>query len=546
MFAGLAGIIAVIYILLFSMIILLVLRTDIKPKQAAARSRTQRQPAKAKTGSRRSWGIALILLALVIEGLFIWWLSWLIRNLGISSFSGAWSIIYIVAQVLYVLVFLVMFYFLTLKVNWVDASKAAKLPASQMPQIIMLYPVLHEDEATMHTAMVALGQMDYPTDKYRVIAIPNSNDLDTIDTLERLQNEFQFLEIYEVPPISNPGWDVVWQAWESNPKAYWWHQGNTKGIPDLPPKKTRQLVWAFYTLVDQIGTDWVLDYIDADSITPSNHFKLAAVGLQSYDVLQSTNVVGNLLDTPATGLHAFDHMVWDGNVYPHMSANGKHPYYVLGKGLFYKAEDLLELGGFNPWITIEDPEVGMRYWVNGKRLGIIAEPLIEEVPQTFFMGGLTQRNRWMCGFFQSLTGPLKKMGMSFRQRMLARLNLVPVLSHLVNIIGLPTGFIALSLLVRQISEVPLAVIVLSVVNAVFFAIVMGIIYVRTWKRTKLVIDSGLRRFVYLLWVNPFTYFIYSLLWCIPIFIGFGMFLTGRGKVWKRTEKVDADRAFVED
>jgi cellulose synthase/poly-beta-1,6-N-acetylglucosamine synthase-like glycosyltransferase len=261
-------------------------------------------------------------------------------------------------------------------------------------------------------------------------------------------------------------------------------------------------------------------------------------------VLQSTNVVGNLLDTPATGLHAFDHMVWDGNVYPHMSANGKHPYYVLGKGLFYKARDLLELGCFNPWITIEDPEIGMRYWVNGKRLGIIAESLIEEVPQTFIPGGINQRNRWMCGFYQSLASPLKKMGMSVRQRFLARMNLVPVLSHLVNIVGLPTGFIALSLFVRHISRVPIAVTVLSLVNVVFFAIVMGIIYSRTWQRTKLVIDSGFRRFIYVLWVNPFTYFVYTLLWCLPIIIGFGMFVGNRGKVWKRTEKVDADRAFV--
>jgi cellulose synthase/poly-beta-1,6-N-acetylglucosamine synthase-like glycosyltransferase len=546
MFTGMIGVVAILYLWLFTLLILLTLRTNIKPKSSKARGRRQAEPTKAKIGSRRSWGIGLVALALIIEGLFIWWLSIAIKGLSIRSFSGTWSIIYIVAQVLYFLIFLVMFYFFTRKVNWVDSSKVSKLPAAQMPQIIMLYPVLREDENTMHTAMVALNEMDYPKNKYRVIAIPNSNDLATIETLERLQVEFPFLEIYEVPPNNNPEWNVVWRAWERNPKAYWWHQGKTKNVQELPPKKTRQLVWAFYTLVDQIGTDWVLDYIDADSITPSNHFKLAAVGLQSYDVLQSTNVVGNLLDTPATGLHAFDHMVWDGNVYPHMSANGKHPFYVLGKGLFYKARDLLELGCFNPWITIEDPEIGMRYWVNGKRLGIIAEPLIEEVPQTFIPGGINQRNRWMCGFYQSLASPLKKMGMSVRQRFLARMNLVPVLSHLVNIVGLPTGFIALSLFVRHISRVPIAVTVLSLVNVVFFAIVMGIIYSRTWQRTKLVIDSGFRRFIYVLWVNPFTYFVYTLLWCLPIIIGFGMFVGNRGKVWKRTEKVDADRAFVHE
>ena len=63
-----------------------------------------------------------------------------------------------------------------------------------------------------------------------------------------------------------------------------------------------------------------------------------------------------------------------------MSAHGSHPFWVLGKGLFFRVRDLITLGGFHPWITIEDPEVGMRLWNNGARLGIIASPLIEEVP----------------------------------------------------------------------------------------------------------------------------------------------------------------------
>ena len=84
---------------------------------------------------------------------------------------------------------------------------------------------------------------------------------------------------------------------------------------------------------------------------------------------------------------------------------------MLGKGLFFKASDLVALGGFHPWLTIEDPEVGMRFWINGKRLGIIENPLIEEVPTTF-VHGITQRKRWVAGFFQSLASPLREMGMT--------------------------------------------------------------------------------------------------------------------------------------
>ena len=76
-------------------------------------------------------------------------------------------------------------------------------------------------------------------------------------------------------------------------------------------------------------------------------------------------------------------MAWDGWMYPHLSAHGRQPYWVLGKGLFYRVSDLIPLGGFHPWITIEDPEIGLRYWMNGKRLGILQSPLIEEVPETW-------------------------------------------------------------------------------------------------------------------------------------------------------------------
>jgi len=449
----------------------------------------------------------------------------------------------IISQVLYFVCFMVMFYFLTRKVNWVDSSRLSGIIPRDMPRIVLLYPVLHENEETMHSTMVSLEKMDYPINKYRIIAVPNSDDADTIAALRHLQLEFPFLEILEVPGTDDPSWDVIWQAWENNPRAYWWHQGKTKRDRNLPPKKTRQLTYAFYTLVAQDGADWVLDYIDADSITPANHFKLVAAGLQDYDVLQSTNVVGNLLDTPATSLHAHDHMIWDGLVYPHMSANGKHPFYVLGKGTFFKASDLVDLGGFNPWITIEDPEVGMRFWVNGKRLGIIAEPLIEEVPQTF-KGGIIQRNRWMCGFFQSLSKPLKQMGMRFWQRQLARVNLMPTLSLLINIIGLPTGAYAIYRFVAGIGPFSWWLVVLSLTNIALYLALMGIIYTSTWKRTKLVLSSVSSRIWYMLRINPLFLFLYWLLWAIPIITGFGMFLAGKGRVWKRTDKVDADRRFV--
>ena len=62
----------------------------------------------------------------------------------------------------------------------------------------------------------------------------------------------------------------------------------------------------------------------------------------------------------------------------------------------------------------------MRLWVNS----VIANPLIEEVPLTLHRG-LTQRKRWICGFYQSLGSCLRLMGMHRRDRIRAWTNFLP-------------------------------------------------------------------------------------------------------------------------
>ncbi len=455
------------------------------------------------------------------------------------------STLYVFSQILFALGFLTMLYFFTRSVNWVDTSRAYNVSPSTYPKIILFYPVLREAEDTMRTTMLGLSKMDYPKDKFRIIAIPNWNDTPTIASIKQLMSEFSFLELIVTPPTTDPNWGAVWRSWEKNPKAYWWHQGKYAHVKDLPPKKTRQMLYAFYKIVEKEGDDWVLDYIDADSVPPTDHFLSAAAGLQTYDVLQSTNVAGNLLDTWSASFHSMDHMCWDGLIYPHLSANGKHPFWVLGKGLFFRAHDLVEVGSFHPWITIEDPEIGMRLWTNGKRIGIIANPLIEEVPVTFSRG-ITQRKRWTCGFYQSLSSPLTSMGMSFQQRQLARMNLIPCLSLTTLGIGLPTSLWAFITWLQGTNSFSLAVNILSVLNIIAYLILMSIIYRSTWKRTALVLNRTQDRLHYILRVNPVFMWVYWMIWIIPIVKGINMFIFDLGKIWERTLKEDRNKHLVRE
>lgn len=452
--------------------------------------------------------------------------------------------LYTLVQVFYLLTFLVMLYFFTRNVNWVDTSKVREVSLKDYPYIILLYPVLKEPYAAMETAMTGLAKLQYSKGKYIVLAIPNANDELTVAYLRQLEEKFDFLQILEVPPTTDETWDMVWEAWESNPKVYWWHQGRYAKDKDLPPKKTRQLIYAFYALASTYeNEDFLIDYIDADSVPPPDHFLAAVSGMQyhRFDVLQATNIAGNMLQTWAATFHALDHLIWDRFVYPHMSADGQHPFWVLGKGLFYWKSDLLEVGGFNPHQTIEDPEIGMKLYTNGRRIGIIENPLIEEVPITWGRG-VTQRKRWICGFFQAVEST-KHMGMKAKDRFLAHLNLIPVLSLLANAIGLPLGVWALLTYLNGNSTLPNYLLVLSAVNVLAYCLLMVNIYRHIWLSTGIVL-KGFARVHYMLRVNPIFMWAYWLWWIVSIVIGYRMYQKDLGREWERTVKIDPNRKVV--
>lgn len=452
---------------------------------------------------------------------------------------------FILIQLVYLASMSIDLYFYTRPVNSVDMHQLDGVAETDYPYIVLFYPVLKESEATMRTTMYALARLDYPKDKYSVIAIPNDSDTVTVTSLHHLQQEFPFLEVLEVPPTTDPSWQVVWDSWSTNKNAYWFHSGKRTGVRALPPKKTRQLIYAFYTTYAGRGAqdDFLVNYIDADSAPLPSHFKAGAAGIRQYDVVQSTNIAGNLLQTLPASWFAFDHIIWDANKYAHLTADGKHPFWVLGKGLFYKASDLYELGGFHPWITIEDPEVGMRFWKHGRRLGVIQAPLIEEVPRTI-RDGITQRKRWVAGFFQSLHEPLRELGYTRRERVLAWMNFLPCLSLVLNSIGLPLGL--WGVFAWWEGDLSIYVAVLGFINfAGLFSMWIRFYYV-AWTKARIVLPNPLDRIKYIARVNPVFLWLFWVIWIIPLWLGWRMYRKDTGLVWDRTVKHDSNHQMVRD
>jgi len=73
---------------------------------------------------------------------------------------------------------------------------------------------------------------------------------------------------------------------------------------------------------------------------------------------------------------------------------------------------------------------------------------------------------------------------------------------------------------------------------------VNLMYVNTWKRTRLVLNSFWSRAWYMVRINPVFVLLWWLFWTVPLTIGFWMYLTDRGLVWQRTEKIAKHRGLV--
>jgi hypothetical protein len=85
---------------------------------------------------------------------------------------------------------------------------------------------------------------------------------------------------------------------------------------------------------------------------------------------------------------------------------------------------------------------------------------------------------------------------------------------------------------------------LAGMNVIFYVLTLCALYARTWRRTGIVLVRTRDRFAYMLRINPVFQMVWWLVWLIPLWIGFRMYLQDGGLVWDRTRKIDANHALI--
>jgi hypothetical protein len=118
------------------------------------------------------------------------------------------------------------------------------------------------------------------------------------------------------------------------------------------------------------------------------------------------------------------------------------------------------------------------------------------------------------------------------------------LSLWINAIGVPVGIWAVVEYFTHANVLPIWMVWFSLLNITLFVVALTLLYINTWRRTKLVLNRWIDRVWYMLRVNPVFAMIWWFLWIIPLAIGYRMYLLDEGLAWQRTEKIDANKMLI--
>ena len=236
---------------------------------------------------------------------------------------------------------------------------------SELPVYTVLIPVFKEPDV-IETLIKAIKKFDYPQNKLDVILLLEEKDKETYEAAKKAQppSNWRFLVI----PPSQP---------QTKPKA------------------------CNYGLFFSRG-EYLVIY-DAEDIPEPDQLKKSYLAFKNNDesyicfqgALNYFNKDQNLL----TKLFTLEYSYWFDYMLPGLFMMDL-PIPLGGTSNHFKVDKLREIGGWDPFNTTEDADLGIRASAESYKVGIIRSTTYEEAnPQVW--NWIRQRSRWVKGYMQT-------------------------------------------------------------------------------------------------------------------------------------------------
>ncbi len=253
-----------------------------------------------------------------------------------------------------------------------DVKKIMKnLKDDELPFYTILLPVYKEKEI-VKLLLQGIANLDYPKERYEVLILLEEDDEETIREIEEHLINDPKLKGYNFIPIV---------------------------VPDYQPKTKPKA--CNYGLIFSRGKHLVI--YDAEDIPEPNQLKMAVSAFKyfpdQYICFQAHLNYYNTNQNFLTKMFTLEYSYWFDYMLPGLFKLNL-PIPLGGTSNHFRMDKLIELGGWDPYNTTEDADLGMRAYLHGYKVGVIDSTTYEEA-NSKLKNWIRQRSRWIKGYMQT-------------------------------------------------------------------------------------------------------------------------------------------------
>ncbi len=247
----------------------------------------------------------------------------------------------------------------------VTDEEVRALKEDELPVYTILVPVFKEPEV-IGTLIDSIKRLDYPQNKLDIILLLEEEDSITQEAAKKCK-----------------------------PPGNWRLLIVPNSLPKTKPKACN------YGLFFARGKYLVI--FDAEDIPEPDQLKKAVIafhkGGERYICFQAALNYFNRNENFLTRMFTLEYSYWFDYLLPGLDRL-KFPLPLGGTSNHFDMEKLKQLGGWDPFNTTEDADLGIRAYANGYHVGVINSTTFEEA-NSQAKNWIRQRSRWVKGYMQT-------------------------------------------------------------------------------------------------------------------------------------------------